>query len=53
VVGFLAMASEEDCSWMKLPTTDDAWQRGFDKFMDDQFEGEEEGESQLCLCCKC
>jgi hypothetical protein len=29
---------------MELPTTYDAWQRGFDKFMDDLFEGEEEGE---------
>jgi hypothetical protein len=47
------MASEEDYSWMELSTTDDAWQRGFDKFMDDLFEGEQEGQSLLCPCCKC
>jgi hypothetical protein len=39
------MASEDqDCSWMELPTTNDAWQCSFNKFMDDLFEGEEEGE---------
>jgi hypothetical protein len=31
---------------MELPTTYDPWQRGFDKFMDDLFEGEGEEEGE-------
>ena len=47
------MASEGDCSWMGLLTDDDAWQRGFDKFIEETFENILDGEFVQCPCSKC
>ena len=47
------MAAEDDCSWMLLPKSEDAWQTGFEKFIEDTFEGLYPGETAKCPCARC
>ena len=45
--------AEDDPSWMLLPQTDDAWQVGFNKFIENTFEGRYPVETTACPCTRC
>ncbi|TVU10813.1 hypothetical protein EJB05_44365 [Eragrostis curvula] len=44
---------DDDHSWMLLPRSDDAWLVGFEKFIENTFEGTYPGQTAPCPCIRC
>lgn len=47
------MSHDADRSWMLLPHTDEAWQAGFQQFIEKEFQGNYPGQTAACTCCRC